>query len=86
MVPIQNIAEEPYLEGTFTLHGNNNVDATIKVKHSESGPDGVQNFEISFVNLYSDEFYGRLYLPDTQIRGTKLCCFCYKSANVKVYR
>jgi len=66
-----NFRKEPNLEGTFTLHGNNNVDATIKVKHSDSGPDGVQNFEISFVNLYSDEFYGRLYLPGTQIRDAE---------------
>jgi len=62
-----NFRKEPNLEGTFTLNGEDNVDATIQVKHSESGPDGVQNFEISFVNLFSGKG-GRLYMPDTRIR------------------
>ena len=83
MISIWNITEEPNLEGTFTLNGEDNVDATIQVKHSETGPDGVQNFEISFVNLFSGKG-GRLYMPDTRIRGKKLCGFSCKSADVSL--
>ena len=46
------------------------MDAIMKVKHSE-GPGGVQNIELSFVNLFSEKEDDWLYMPGAHMRGTK---------------
>ena len=55
------------------MHGlvdGRGMDVTMKVKHSEDGPTGAHNFEISLVNLMSGET-GRLYMPGSTLRSKK---------------
>jgi len=68
-----NFRNEPNFEGTLTVHGlvdGRGMDVTMKVKHSEDGPTGAHNFEISLVNLMSGET-GRLYMPGARLRNPK---------------
>jgi len=73
--------DEPEFEAKFTIAGGKDqkrdryswrpdMDATMKLKHSE-GPGGVQNIELSFVNLFSEKEGDRLYMPGARMKDAQ---------------